>query len=125
MMVVDMHGYLSRKLVHLLSHLGMGASWEGFCIEHVIAKLPGWRPSFLRTGNGAAVDLVLQKSDRTLFFEFKSSKAPKLIRGFSELMEDVKPDGAWVLAPVDEAYPLKKGVTAISPSAFMLLDSVD
>lgn len=109
---------------HLLAHPMMGASWEGFCVEHVISKLPDWRPSFLRTSNGAEVDLVMQKANRTLFFEFKSSKAPKLTRGFSELMEDVKPEQAWVLAPVDDSYPLKKNVTAIHPSQFMQLDII-
>ena len=107
---------------HLLSHPAMGASWEGFCIEHVLAKLPKWRPSFLRTSNGAEVDLVMKKSERTLFFEFKSSKAPKLQRGFSELMENLQPEHAWVLSPVDDAYPLKKNVTVIHPAAFMELE---
>ncbi len=107
---------------HLLAHPSMGSSWEGFCIEHVVAKLPDWRPSFLRTSNGAEVDLVMQKAHRTLFFEFKSSKAPKLQRGFSELMDNLRPEQAWVLAPVDEAYPLKPKVTAIHPAEFMQLE---
>lgn len=107
---------------HLLAHPFMGASWEGFCIEHVIGKLPDWRPSFLRTGNGAEVDLVMQKSGESLFLEFKSSKAPKVGRGFSELMQDVRPRQAWVLAPVGESYPLKKNVVAINPADFMKLD---
>ena len=104
---------------HLLAHPVLGASWEGFCVEHVVAKLPDWRPSFLRTGNGAEVDLVMQKAQRTLFFEFKSSKAPRLRRGFSELMENLRPEQAWVLAPVDDAYPLKKNVTVMHPAEFM------
>ncbi len=107
---------------HLLAHPAMGASWEGFCIEHVMAKLPDWRPSFLRTNNGAEVDLVMKKAQRTLFFEFKSSKAPKLQRGFSELMDNLQPEQAWVLAPVDDAYPLKQKITAIHPAEFMQLD---
>lgn len=104
---------------HLLAHPSMGSSWEGFCVEHVLAKLPEWHPSFLRTSNGAEVDLVMQKGARTLFFEFKSSKAPKLQRGFSELVNDVKPEHSFVLAPVDERYLLKKQTTVIHPAAFM------
>jgi len=107
---------------HLLAHPALGASWEGFCIEHVLAKLPDWHPSFLRTSNGAEVDLVMQKAQRTLFFEFKSSKAPKLRRGFSELMENLQPEHAWVLAPVDESYPLKRQVTVMHPAEFMQQD---
>ncbi len=104
---------------HLLAHPSMGSSWEGFCVEHVIAKLPGWHPSFLRTSNGAEVDLVMQKGARTLFFEFKISKAPKLQRGFSELVNDVQPEHSFVLAPVEEHYLLKKQTTVIHPAEFM------
>ncbi len=109
---------------HLLAHPAMGTSWEGFCIEHVIAKLPDWRPSFLRTSNGAEVDLVMQKAQRTLFFEFKSSKMPKLQRGFSELMDNLQPEQAWVLAPIDDSFPLKQNVTAMHPAEFMQQEGI-
>jgi predicted AAA+ superfamily ATPase len=108
---------------HLLAHPSMGASWEGFCIKHVLEKLPKWSPSFLRTSNGAEVDLLMTKGSRTLFFEFKSSKAPKLQRGFTELMNDIKPHSCFVLAPVDRPYSLKSNITVIHPSDFMQLEA--
>ncbi len=103
----------------LLGHPVAGVSWEGFCIEHVVAKLPGWQPSFLRTNNGAEVDLVMQKGERILFFEFKSSKVPKVQRGFSELMNDLQPEHAWVLAPVDSSFSIQQNITAIHPAEWM------
>lgn len=106
-------------LDHLLAHPTVGTSWEGFCIEHVIAKLPYWRPYFLRTSNGAEVDLVIQKGSRIFFFKFKSSKAPKLQRGFLDLMSDLQPEKSWVLVLVDKAYSLRKNITAMHPVAFM------
>ena len=98
----------------LLSNPHIGSSWEGYCIEHIINKLSGWRPSFLRTTNGAEVDLVMEKGSQTLFFEFKMSKAPKLQRGFMELKNDINPRHSWVISPVDSPYPLKNGVTVSS-----------
>ncbi|MCK5799448.1 MAG: ATP-binding protein, partial [Deltaproteobacteria bacterium] len=69
----------------LLGHPSVGASWEGFAIENIISTMPRWRASFLRTSNGAEVDLVLERGDRRRLYEFKASKAPKPTRGFHEL----------------------------------------
>ena len=102
------------ELDHLLCHPVMGASWEGLELEHIIAALPGWRASFLRTSNGAEADVVMQRGDRTLLFECKCSKAPSPRRGFFELIDDVKPEESYLVAPVDEPYVTKRGVRVIS-----------
>ena len=94
----------------LLGHPLVGASWEGLVLEHLIAALPRWRPSFIRTGNGAEIDLVMQRGNRTVVFECKFSKAPRPSRGFFELVGDLQPENAWIIAPVDEAYEHQRGV---------------
>ena len=94
----------------LLGHPLVGASWEGLVLEHLIAALPRWRPSFIRTGNGAEIDLVMERGNRTVVFECKFSKAPRPSRGFFELVGDLQPENAWVIAPVDEAYEYQRGV---------------
>lgn len=94
----------------LLAHPQMGASWEGYCIENIIAKYPKWRPSFLRTSNGAEIDLVLERGRKKVVFEFKASKAPKPARGFFELQGNIKPYASWLIAPVNEEYPYKNGI---------------
>ena len=68
---------------HLLAHPQVGESWEGFIIEQLLAVMPRWRPAFLRTSNGAEVDLVLERGERRLIFEIKLSKAPQPSRGGS------------------------------------------
>lgn len=78
-------------------------------------------PSFLRTSNGVEVDLILTRGGETHFFECKLSKAPKVSRGFFELYEALKPKSAWVVAPVDEQYELKKGIV-VSPSSAINLE---
>jgi len=95
---------------YLLGHPVAGASWEGFALENIAAAMPRWRPSFIRTSNGAEIDLVMERGDRRIACEFKLSKAPKASRGFLELVANLQPEKAWIIAPVDEAYEYRKGI---------------
>jgi len=99
----------------LLGNPIAGASWEGFVIENIIAQYDQWKPSFLRTSNGAEIDLVMERAGRRHLFECKLSKAPKLSRGFHELVDSMQPESAWVIAPVDEPFEIKKGIFVGSP----------
>lgn len=95
----------------LLGHPVVGSSWEGFCIEQIIAAKPDWRPSFYRTSSGEEIDLVLERGQKKLAFEFKVSMSPKVSRGFKGTMEVLRPDHTWIIAPVEESYPLQQDVT--------------
>ncbi len=108
----------------LLANPVAGASWEGFVIENIISQYDRWRPSFLRTSNGAEIDLVLERSGQRHLFECKLSKAPKPSRGFYELLDSMKPQSAWIIAPVDEPYEIKKGVFVCPPTALDLTKSM-
>jgi len=99
----------------LLAHPQAGESWEGFVIEQLIAAHPRWRPYFLRTSNGAEIDLVLERGQRRHLYEIKLSKAPKLSRGFHELVGQLNPDKAELIAPVDASYEAKAGIWVRSP----------
>lgn len=103
----------------LLGHPSAGESWEGFVIENVIASMPGWSPSFYRTSNGAEIDLVLERGRRRIAIECKLSKAPDPTRGFWTSLEDLAPDEAWIIAPVEEPYPLRAGVMVAPLAAFL------
>ncbi len=109
-----------EKYDDLLANPIAGASWEGFAIENIIAEYDRWKPSFLRTSNGAEIDLVLERAGQCHLFECKLSKAPKPSRGFYELLDAMKPESARVVAPVDESYEIKKGVFVCPPSALSL-----
>ena len=100
----------------LLAHPVADESWEGFAIEQLIAAMPRWRPAFLRTANGAEADLVMERGQRRLLFEIKLSKAPQPSRGFYELIEDLRPESATVIAPVDGPYEQRRGVWAMGLS---------
>ncbi|WP_446007954.1 ATP-binding protein [Candidatus Electrothrix sp.] len=99
----------------LLSSPMAGPSWEGFVIENIITEHDRWRPSFIRTSNGAETDLMLERAGKKHLFECKLSKAPKPSRGFYELIDAVQPASAWVVAPVDEPYAIQKRIHVCSP----------
>jgi predicted AAA+ superfamily ATPase len=105
---------------NLLANPVAGASWEGFVIENIIAENNGWKPSFLRTSNGAEIDLMLERSGRRHLFECKLSKAPKASRGFYELADAIQADSAQVVAPVDAPYMLKKHINVCPPDHLRL-----
>ncbi len=88
----------------LLGHPIAGASWEGWCIEQILSFMSDWRASFYRTASGEEIDLILQRGQKLLAFEFKLSVAPKVSRGFSNTLELLQPDYVWIVAPVQEGY---------------------
>jgi len=98
----------------LLAHGCNGASFETYAMESILAAMPGWSPSFIRTSAGAEIDLLLHRGRKCLAFEFKLSKAPKPSRGFHEIVRELKPDGCYVVAPVDSSWPYNE-TTMITP----------
>ena len=95
----------------LLAHPKNGSSYEGMAIENIINALPRHRSFFLRTSNGAEMDLIMQRKGSLETFEFKLSKSPKPSRGGHDLVKELKPEKAWLVAPVDEPYPYNKQIT--------------
>ena len=91
----------------LLGHPVYGASWEGFCIENIIARCRRTvQPSFFRTVRGAEIDLILELGQSRIAVEFKSSSNAKPQRGFWSALEDLNIKRAWIVTPTTESYPL-------------------
>ena len=100
-----------REVNDLLGHPSTGASWEGFCIEQVCGLLPpDVQVSFYRTAVGAELDLVVERGSRKIGFEIKFSSAPKVAKGFWQACQDVGVAQAYVVAPVEEGWPMKSQV---------------
>jgi predicted AAA+ superfamily ATPase len=95
----------------LLGNPVFGSSWEGVVIENVIAEMPDWKPYFYRTATGDEIDLVMVKGDRKIAIECKASTAPQLTKGFWTVIDDIKPEHVWVVAPINDSYPIKENVT--------------
>jgi predicted AAA+ superfamily ATPase len=101
---------------NLLSHMVVGASWEGYCIETLLACVPprvtGY---FYRTSAGAEIDLLLVWPSGDLWaIEIKRSVSPKAERGFHSACDDLQPTQKWVVYPGQESYPLSADIQAIS-----------
>ena len=109
---LNLYAYVRGKLKNQSFFIGK-YSYEGYVIENILANLKRWRGSFYRTSNGAEIDLVLEKGNKTIAIEIKASANPKVSRGFWSSIEEVKADFSYVIAPVNEEYPLKKNVSVI------------
>ena len=111
------HGLLGIQDEHTLTgHPVMGASWEGFVIENLLALAPWWTlASFYRTAAGAEIDLVLELPGRTApwAIEIKHSLSPRPTRGFHHALEDLQPERTFVVYAGTERYPMSREVEVI------------
>ncbi|MCY2929694.1 MAG: ATP-binding protein [Planctomycetota bacterium] len=78
-----MHAVMQvRDMGHLLGLPWVGASWECFVIEQILAHLGAWgvayRASYLRTSDGYEIDLVLEVGGRTWAVETKLTASPSI-----------------------------------------------
>lgn len=103
----------------LLAHPVVGASWECFVIENLLACAPsGVHGYFYRTGGGAEIDLLLAWPDGRLWaVEIKRSLAPKLERGFHAACADLQPVRKIVVYPGAERYRVAEDIEVMSPLA--------
>jgi len=100
----------------LAGHPVVGASWEGFVIENLLAVAPPRTTAgFYRTAAGAEIDLLLKLPGRrgTWAIEIKRGLAAALSKGFYHAREDLKPKRSFVVYEGEERYPVARGVEAI------------
>ncbi len=100
----------------LLSHPVVGASWETWVIENLLATAPrDCQAFFYRSANGAEIDLLVQRLDGERWtIEVKRSLSPKLERGFHAACDDVQPTHKWVVYPGPKRYRLGEDAWAVS-----------
>jgi predicted AAA+ superfamily ATPase len=70
---------------------------------------------FYRTAAGAEVDVIMSMGSKRIGFEIEYSAAPKPSRGFWTATEELEVDHAYVVAPIQDRFPLSATVEAISP----------
>ena len=112
-----LHGLLELKTRNdVLGHPVCGPSFEGFCIDNLIAAAGAGRTAyFYRTQVGAEIDLVLEKGGRPdIAIEVKRASAPRPERGFSIACDDLKITRRYVVYPGVESFALRNGAQAIS-----------
>lgn len=97
----------------LMSHPKLGASWEGFVIEQVLASEPHDEAYFWATHQGAEIDLVLRRGDRSLGVEIKRADAPRITPSIRIALEDLRLEQVVVLYPGPQRFPLADRVEAV------------
>ena len=97
----------------LLSHPKLGASWEGFVIEQVLATEPHDEAWFWATHQGAGIDLLLRRGDRLLGVECKRADAPRLTPSVRIALEDLGLDRVAIVYPGARRYSLSEAVAAV------------
>ena len=93
----------------------LGASWEGFAMESVIAQL-GADPEecfFWATHSGAELDLLVLRGSRKIGFEFKRTDAPSLTKSARVAMEDLRLNSLTVVHGGKNDFPLARNARAL------------
>ena len=100
-------------LADLQGHPKIGASWEGFALEHVIHLFRSRDAYFWATHAGAELDLMVMVAGKRYGFEFKYADAPGRKRSMHIAIEDLGLEHLWVIYPGDQKYALDDKITAI------------
>jgi len=88
----------------LSGHPKLGASWEGFALEQVLALADGADAYFWGTHAGAELDLLLIHRGRRYGIEFKYGDAPRMTKSLHVGLTDLELDRAWIVYPGGERY---------------------
>ena len=100
----------------LEGHPKVGASWEGFLLETVVAQL-GARADqcyFWATHAGAELDLLVVDGDHRRGFEFKRTSAPAVTPSMRAALVDLQLDRLDVVHAGAESFLLAPKIHAIS-----------
>lgn len=105
--------------IALESHPKIGASWEGYCLEQILAMTGDHNAYFWATHGGAELDLLLFHEDQRLGFEFKYTEKPSTSKSMRSAQEDLGLDHLYMVHPGVHSYPLDEGITATTLPDFI------
>lgn len=108
------------RLFDLNSHPVCGPSFEGFCIDNLLAVATRYTPYCYRTHAGSEIDLLLVRAGRpAIAVEIKRSSSPTLSKGFAIACDDLKIDERYLVYPGTERFPVRHGTQAIALTDLM------
>ena len=96
-------------------HPKVGASWEGFALGEILARLGAFAEEcfFWATHSGAELDLLVARGTRRLGFEFKRTTAPRLTPSIRSALEDLKLERLDLIHAGEKTFPLGERVRAL------------
>ncbi len=95
----------------LQRHPKLGASWENFALEQVLAFLRPREAYFYAVHGGVELDLFLPGKAR-LGVEFKRQDAPKVTKSMRQAIQDLELDTLWIIYPGSRAIQLDEKIYA-------------
>lgn len=110
-----LHALLSvETTAGLLGHPRLGASWEGFGVEQVLAVTGAREAYFWAVYAGAELDLMVMKDGKRIGYEFKCEDAPQLTKSLRTATEDLRLDKVFIVYPGKKSYRLDQRTDVIS-----------
>lgn len=97
----------------VLSHPKVGASWEGFVIEQVLASEAHDEACFWATHQGAEIDLILRRGDRMFGVECKRADAPTITPSIRTALADLGLERVAIVYPGSKRVTLGPRVEAV------------
>ncbi|HLC06832.1 MAG TPA: ATP-binding protein [Candidatus Babeliales bacterium] len=97
----------------LYAHPRLGAFWEGFALEEIIAASGASVEEcyFWATHAHAELDLLIMKHNKRIGFEFKYTDAPKITKSMTIASVDLKLDHLIIVYPGNSTFPLAENIT--------------
>lgn len=105
----------------LEGHPKVGASWEGFLLGELLARL-GAAPEeafFWAAHAGAKLDLLVVRGRRRLGFEIKRTTAPAATRSMRAARETLRLERVDVIHAGPDTFPLEEGFRAVAAAALV------
>ncbi len=102
-----------ESLKAVLTHPKVGASWEGFVVEQVLAAVAHDDAYFWGTHQGAEIDLVLRRGSTLVGVECKRIDAPRMTPSIRIALSDLGLTRLAVVYPGTKRYPLEERVEAV------------
>jgi predicted AAA+ superfamily ATPase len=104
-----------RTRAELVVHPRVGASWEGFIIEQLLAAARAQPDEtfFWRTEHGAELDLLFVRGRRRIGFEVKRTTSPALTPSMRSALSDLHLDRLYVVHSGEHRFAMGEHVEAI------------
>ncbi|MBA3464992.1 MAG: ATP-binding protein [Deltaproteobacteria bacterium] len=98
----------------LFAHPKVGASWEGFAIEQVLAVTGAHDAYFWATYQGAEIDLMIVRGGKRYGFEMKLADAPVLTKSIHIATADLRLERVFVISWGRTSYRLGDTAEVVS-----------
>jgi len=110
-----LHALLSiENDVQLQSSPGLGASWEGFVLEQLLALRVGREAYFWGTHAGAELDVLAFEEGRRIGYEMKYADAPRVTRSMRIAIDDLRLDHLFIVHPGRQSFPLDERISLLA-----------